>query len=274
MSSYLISGASRGIGWEFVRNLSSNPSNTIIGLVRNKPATDKRAAEEFSDRKNVHFVQGDLTDVASLKAAAAETSKITGGALDYLIGNGAFLTFDDAFDGPSALDQKDPQGFEELLLNNFKTNCIGNIHLFSTFIPLILKGTVKKVIHISSGHAEIDLAVNLGVHIQSAYAISKVAANMATAKFSIEYAKEGVLFLNLCPGVVDTGHYDKMTEEQLASQAPMFQKFQEYAPSFKGPRPVDIAVEDVLAVIEKSSVENGDSGKFYSHKGDRTTWIS
>ena len=86
-----------------MRNLSSNPSNTVIGLVRNKPATDKRATVELSDRKNVYFLQGDITDVASLKAAAAETSKITGGALDYLIGNGAFLTFDDAFDGPSAL---------------------------------------------------------------------------------------------------------------------------------------------------------------------------
>ncbi|KAL4946311.1 hypothetical protein BDV06DRAFT_208787 [Aspergillus oleicola] len=274
MSSYLITGASRGIGWEFVRNLSSNPSNTVIGLVRNKLATDKRAAEELSDRRNIHFVQGDITDVPSLKAAAAETSKITGGALDYLIGNGALVTFDDAFDSISVLDQKDPQGFEDLLLNNFRTNCIGNIHLFSTFISLILKGTAKKVIHISSGHAETDLAIKLRVDVQAAYAISKAAANMATTKFSIEYGKQGVLFLNLCPGFVDTGHFQKLTEEQLAQMAPQLKSFQEYAPNFKGPRPVDIAVEDVLAVIEKSSVDNGDGGKFYSHKGDRETWIS
>jgi hypothetical protein len=31
--------------------------------------------------------------------------------------------------------------------------------------------------------------------------------NMAIAKFSAQYKKDGILFLSLSPGVVDTGHH-------------------------------------------------------------------
>ncbi|KAL4925425.1 uncharacterized protein BDV17DRAFT_294487 [Aspergillus undulatus] len=275
MPSYAITGASRGIGWELARNLSSDPSNTVIGLVRNKPATDKRVAEELSDRTNVHILQADITDLQALKAAAVETAQITGGGLDYLIGNGAFLSTDDAYDPISVLDQEDPKKFEALLLTYFQTNVIGNIHLFSTFTPLILKGTAKKVIHITSGHAYTDLYLDNGVDVSPAYTISKAAANAATAKFSAEYSKHGVLFLNVCPGVVDTGHFDGLTEEQQRKIGPTLKVFAELGgPSFKGPRPVQDSVKDILAVIESKSVANGDGGRFYSHKGDTKTWIS
>lgn len=60
-----------------------------MGFVRDKLATEKKIAEELPGRKNIHIVQGDLLDYASLKAAVEETSKITGGELDYVIANAA-----------------------------------------------------------------------------------------------------------------------------------------------------------------------------------------
>lgn len=36
------------------------------------------------------------------------------------------------------------------------------------------------------------------------YAASKAALNLLIAKFSASYADEGILFLSLCPGLVDT----------------------------------------------------------------------
>jgi hypothetical protein len=53
--------------WEFLRTLSSNPKNTVIGLVRNKPETEKRVSEELSDRSNITILHGDLDDYGSLK---------------------------------------------------------------------------------------------------------------------------------------------------------------------------------------------------------------
>jgi NAD(P)-dependent dehydrogenase (short-subunit alcohol dehydrogenase family) len=84
--------------WAFLSNLSSNPDNTVIALVRNKAGTEKRIAEELPGRANIHVLYGDLDNYKSLEAAAADTAKITGGGLDYLIANAAYLTMYDQFD--------------------------------------------------------------------------------------------------------------------------------------------------------------------------------
>jgi NAD(P)-dependent dehydrogenase (short-subunit alcohol dehydrogenase family) len=89
----------------------------------------------------------------------------------------------------------------------FKINVIGNIHLFNLFMPLILKGNAKKVLTISSGMADMEQAREFNLTETGPYSISKAAVNMAVAKFSAEYAKDGVLFLSVCPGSVDTGVY-------------------------------------------------------------------
>jgi NAD(P)-dependent dehydrogenase (short-subunit alcohol dehydrogenase family) len=77
------------IQYAFIRHIASNSSNTVIGLVRNKAATDERLAKDGI--KNVTIIEADITDYAALQKAAAETSKLTGGSLDYLINNAALL---------------------------------------------------------------------------------------------------------------------------------------------------------------------------------------
>ncbi|KAL4982163.1 hypothetical protein BDW68DRAFT_171298 [Aspergillus falconensis] len=270
MSSYVITGASRGIGWAFLSILSSDPSNTVIALVRNKAGTEKRVAEELAGRTNIHVIQADLDVYSTLETAAAETSKLTGGGLDYLIANAAFLTTYDQFDSLGTLGN-DPVALEENLLASFKTNTVAQIHLFNLFTPLILRGTAKKVIAISSGHADVELVSKFNVATAGAYAISKVALNMAVAKFSAQYSADGVLFLSICPGMVDTGHFDKLTEEQLAGATGMLKKFQEYSPTFNGARQPEDLVKDVLDVIYNATVEKN-AGGFLSHKGNRT-WL-
>ncbi|KAL3468888.1 hypothetical protein BJX99DRAFT_242533 [Aspergillus californicus] len=270
MSSYVVTGASRGIGWAFLANISSNPDNTVIALVRNKAGTEKRVAEELTGRSNIHVVQADLLDYETLQSAAAETAKITGGGLDYLIANAAYLSNWDQFDSIGVLGQ-DPKAQEENLLANFKTNTVAQIHLFNIFTPLILRGSVKKVIAISSGHADVDFVNEYNFPIASSYAISKVALNMAVVKFSAQYKKDGVLFLSVCPGMVDTGHFDNLTEEQVAGMAPMITLFKEFSPTFNGPRQPADSVRDVLNVVENATVEKN-AGGFLSHKGNRI-WI-
>lgn len=87
-------------------------------------------------------------------------------------------------------------------------NVYANIHLYNLFMPLILAGAAKKVVVISSGLADSDLTVQYDLDVTALYSISKAAMNMATAKFSAQYRKDGVLFLSLCPGMVDVGRYD------------------------------------------------------------------
>jgi NAD(P)-dependent dehydrogenase (short-subunit alcohol dehydrogenase family) len=95
------------------------------------------------------------------------------------------------------------------LLDSFKVNVIGNIHVFNLFMPLVLKGKAKKVVAISSGMADVEFISKFEIEPAAPYSISKAGTNVVIAKFSAEYRKEGVLFLSISPGVVDTGGYEK-----------------------------------------------------------------
>lgn len=75
-------------------------------------------------------------------------------------------------------------------------------------MPLMLKGSVKKVLILTTGMADNDLVVKYGVHEGGPYTISKAALNMVTSKFQAEYQKDGVLFVGISPGVVETGLYN------------------------------------------------------------------
>ena len=101
---------------------------------------------------------------------------------------------------------KDPKGLEEDLHKLIDTNVLGNIHLYNLFMPLILKGKVKKVVCITSGMADGDLCNEFEIETGPLYSLSKAAMNLVTAKFNAQYKKDGVLFLGISPGMVDVGN--------------------------------------------------------------------
>ncbi|KAG8164530.1 hypothetical protein KVR01_006448 [Diaporthe batatas] len=272
MPSYVINGASGGIGFEFLRQLSLNPANTVIGLVRNVEKVESKVKAEIN-RSNVHIVHGDLDSYEVLKEASITTAKITGGSLDYLIANGARMPQESAFVGFGELG-KNPAALEEDILADSKTNIIGNIHLFNLFLPLLLKGEQKKVVFISSGVADLDLISKYDIAVNGPYSLAKAATNVVVAKFHAEYAKGGVLFMSISPGFVDTGHSDtsNLTEEQQKGLASMVASFQKYAPHFKGPLTPEESVKQVISVYEKASLANGDGGSFVSHFGTKQ-WL-
>lgn len=106
----------------------------------------------------------------------------------------------------------DPKRIDQDLNKMVKTNVTGNIHLYNLFLPLILKGQTKKVICITSGLAEVGMINSMGLQVSPLYTITKAAMNVVTAKFSVEYKKDGVLFIGICPGMV--GGDDAMDPSQ------------------------------------------------------------
>lgn len=116
------------------------------------------------------------------------------------------------------LSGEKPERFEKDLLSAFQVNVIGNIHLLNLFVPLILKGKSKKVVAITSGLADAGWTAKYDIDWNAPYAISKAGLNMAVAKFSAQYRKDGVLFMTICPGSVDTGYFDnRMNSEPITS---------------------------------------------------------
>ncbi|KAG5744105.1 hypothetical protein H9Q70_013194 [Fusarium xylarioides] len=250
MSSYLVTGALRGLGFGFVQVLASNPDNTVIGLVHNKAATEKKLAQELGSPKNVHVLEADITDYNTLKDAVEAVSEIAEGSLDYVIANAGLIALWCQWDAVDVL-AKDPERLFKDLQDTFKVNVIGNFHLFNLFTPLVLKGQGKKVIAISSGMSDIDFIRQFDIEPAPAY------------------AKEGVLFMSICPGSVDSGFEGELTEEQKEKVAKLGSKFVNYAPHFIGPStPVDSA-KAVLKVMNEASLEKGSSGSLVSKFGNK-----
>ena len=90
-------------------------------------------------------------------------------------------------------------------MDHFRVNAIGPAHLFTAFMPLILKGRQKKIIAISTGGSDTEMTLIPDMYQAPAYMVSKAALNMVVAKFSASYREKGVLFMAICPGAVDTG---------------------------------------------------------------------
>ncbi|KAK8073098.1 short chain dehydrogenase [Apiospora saccharicola] len=273
MPSYVITGVSRGLGYEFLRQLSSDPNDVVIGTVRDKAATLKKLSEDadIKDRSNIHLLEVELTNYDALKSAAEDVAKITGGSLDYLIANAGYVTHFDAFDPIGVLGTTKPHELAADLQKSIDVNVVANIHLCNLFLPLVLRGSTKKVILISTGMAEADLTNQYAVDVGALYAISKAALNMAAAKFNAQYKKDGVLFLCVSPGVVDTGNYADFTPKQLEGVGGMMKKFAEYAPHWTGPITPEESVRAVRSVWEKATVEEN-GGDFISHYGNKQ-WL-
>ncbi|KAE8823867.1 hypothetical protein P3342_012494 [Pyrenophora teres f. teres] len=273
MSVYVITGVSKGIGFEFTKQLSEEPQNLIVGLVRNKDAAEKKMKEEFPNRSNIHILHADLSNHASLKQAADDTAKIVGDrGIDVLLANAGLVSYFDGFRPIGDLANK-PTELETCAHQLFQTNVIGNVHLFHSFLPLVLASPspTKRVITITSGVADLDLTNAVEIDIGALYAASKAAMNLIVAKFSVQYKDQGVLFMEISPGVVEVGHYDNVGEEEMKGVMGFVAKMQKYAPHFKGPITPEESVGAVRKVWENATVER-DSGAFVSHLGNKQ-WV-
>lgn len=121
--------------------------------------------------------------------------------------------------------------------------------------------------------ADISLINEFSVGAASPYTVSKAALNALVAKYNAAYAKEGILFLGISPGVVATSQSSQqMTEEDVKVFQEMLAQFKAYAPHFAGPITPKESVEAVMGVVNGASVEGGWGGKFVSHYGNEQ-WL-
>ncbi|KAJ2970762.1 hypothetical protein NUW54_g12660 [Trametes sanguinea] len=68
MPSYVVTGVSRGIGLEFVNQLTKDQTNVVFGLARN-PQNAPKLLELQRSRPNLHIIKADIVDLPSLKAS-------------------------------------------------------------------------------------------------------------------------------------------------------------------------------------------------------------
>ena len=181
----LITGANRGLGLEFAKQLAAR-GHTIIGACRAPDHADAGELRGIAKR----VVACDVASQASVDAMAKE---LKGTAIDMLINNGA-LNPDDG-----RLADLDMARVEQVV----SVNSVGQVRVMQALLPNLRKGDGKKIASISS-----DLGSISGVTDESigyyAYRAGKAALNMFNACIGHELKPEGFTCLALHPGWVRT----------------------------------------------------------------------
>lgn len=213
MTSYAITGASRGMGLEWIKQLSADSAdNQVFALVRN-PDTATGLVELATQRPNVHVITADVTSPTSMAAAARAVSEKSGGLLDVLIHNAVAYPADGEvmMATPSTFDPENEKIIAKLhdaFDIMWSTALYGTMWVTNSFLPLLEKAANEKgeakVVNISSGMADTEFILKSGIDYSVPYSVGKAAMNALVAKYAVELKPKGIKVLAVSPGWVNT----------------------------------------------------------------------
>ncbi|KAL4867498.1 hypothetical protein BDV12DRAFT_198191 [Aspergillus spectabilis] len=233
----------------------------MIGLVHNKAAAEEKAKTQ--ELTNAHFFEAQYTDLASLKNAAEEVKKITGGDLNYLVNNAA---------SPRQLrhiESRRPRTFEVNVLGVIKTT-----EAFPPLIQVVPEGSDKKVVTITSGMSDAKLINPVVIPYAAPYSISKGALNVAIAKYNALYKDEGILFFGVCPGIIRTERQSHGLERRRRRFPPhdcSWAKIIAIKPDFAGQITPEESAIVVLGLAHKATIE--EFGSDYVSRFSTKKWF-
>ena len=175
MTTILITGANKGIGYETARQLIAAGHEVWIG---SRDAGRGRAAAE---RLGARLVVLDVTDGESV-AAAVRTVEAAGG-LDVLVNNAGVEGR-----GPGNAVIGAGEVTAEQMQEVFATNVFGTVRVTRAFLPLLGRSASPVIVNVSSGLASLTRISDPGspTHFYPgvAYPASKAAVNMVTVQFA------------------------------------------------------------------------------------------
>lgn len=192
----LVTGASRGIGAEFVRQLLERGASKVYAAVRDPASVADVAARD----PRIVPLRLDVTDPGSVEAAAAVAGDVTILINNAGIGGGASLL--------------DPD--ESSLRAVMETNFYGPVRVTAAFAPSIVAAGGGAVLNVASALSWTARA--------RAYSVSKAALWSATDAQRLELAPKGVQVIGLHMAYVDTDMTagvtaPKSTPEEVVTQA-------------------------------------------------------
>jgi len=177
MTTTLITGANKGLGFETARRLIAAGHTVYVG---SRDAERGRAA---ADRLGARAVRLDVTDEASVREAV--TAIEARGGLDVLVNNaGIQAEMDDDGVVIGAADLT-----ADVMRRTFETNVFGTVRVLHAFLPLLRRSAAPVVVNVSSGLASLSRVSTPGTPAYAypgvAYPASKTAVNALT----VQYAK-------------------------------------------------------------------------------------
>ncbi len=182
-----ITGANRGIGLEFVRQLLERGDDVIATARRPDEADELQAlAQAHPDQLELHAL--DITDADALQRVGEALDKR---AIDLLINNAGRLSR-----GGS------PEGFDfDDIQADFEVNTKGTLRVIEQLLPALRRSSAAKIVNITSKMGSI---ADNGSGGSYAYRMSKCALNMATRSLARDLRSDGIVALLIHPGWVQT----------------------------------------------------------------------
>ncbi|MER7874379.1 SDR family NAD(P)-dependent oxidoreductase [Streptomyces solisilvae] len=176
MTTTLITGANKGLGFETARRLIA--AGHTVHLGSRDADRGRRAAERLGARPVVLDVTDDASVAAAVKAIEAD------GGLDVLINN-------------AGIEERTPDGgvvgaaevTADMMRTVFETNVFGMVRVTHAFLPLLRRSAAPVVVNVSSGLASLERVSTPDdpayAYPGLAYPASKTTVNMVT----VQYAK-------------------------------------------------------------------------------------
>ncbi len=234
----VVTGAGRGLGLEFVRQLL--PRRTVlIATVRNPGAAKDLAALARTNSDKLHIVTLDVADEESIQKAAKEIAGLTQ-SLDLLINNaGIYLGRPGAVSGSDRVGQLTMESGVATL----RTNAVGPMIFTQELLPLLRKGRQPRIVSLTSGLGSIAQSSGAPYH----YSASKAALNMYMHGLAAELRRDRIISVVINPGWVATdmgGRGASLSAEESASS--------------------------ILRVVEDLTIEQ--TGSFLNYHGEIEPW--
>lgn len=198
----IVTGASQGLGAGLVEGFLEDDYN-VVATSRN--VTQSPILGPLAASPNLVLVDGDI-GTQETAARAVEAAIGLFGTIDVLVTNaGIFRT----------------KPFTDFTTEDFNalvsTNLLGFLYITQLAVKQMLKQKSGNVVGITASLVDQPVA---GIHA-SVSMITKGGLNAVIRSLAIEYAKEGIRFNAVAPGVVDTPMHKDSPEDSLRNFQPM-----------------------------------------------------
>jgi len=188
----VITGASKGIGFQLAKIFTKDKNNTIIAIARSKKLLDnlKNECLQLNNQINIETLVFDLEDLNGIKNKLRnEVSKYIN-TVDILINNAGYL------------QNKSFENFEiDEIQKMYNMNVYSHAIVVQSILPLIRKSNLKHIVNISSMGGVQGSSKFPGL---SFYSSSKAALANLTECLAEEYKEENIKFNCLALGAVNT----------------------------------------------------------------------
>ncbi|MGN6409633.1 MAG: SDR family NAD(P)-dependent oxidoreductase [Curtobacterium sp.] len=195
MTTALVTGANKGIGYAIAEQLGATGMRVLVGA-RSDPGRDEAVERLRVSGVDAHGVRLDVTDDASVTDAAAAVEERFG-RLDVLVNNAGIS-------GPFAPETwtQDPTTLDlDVVRQVVDVNVYGVVRVTNAMLPLLRRSPAPRIVNASSSMGSLGRQPG---PVMAAYSPSKTFLNGITTQYARAFVDTPIIVNAACPGLVAT----------------------------------------------------------------------